>query len=128
MVKGKDDVIINLKKINEMIVGTIKKKDEMIAKIDVKLKVNEYELSYDKTILKNYERQSNDILAIGRSKPYWKKPTSLTNFVKSNEMVVTSSYETDFVAKVLVVPRATTPIIDKVAFDLTPFKQYDGSR
>ncbi|KAH1081862.1 hypothetical protein J1N35_021623 [Gossypium stocksii] len=66
MAKEKDDVIIDLRKVNEMLVEIIKKKDDMIAKIDVTLKETEQELNDAKAILKKYARQCEDILDVGR--------------------------------------------------------------
>ncbi|KAH1082266.1 hypothetical protein J1N35_022027 [Gossypium stocksii] len=54
--KEKDDVIIGLKKVNKMLVGTIKTKNEMIVETDVTLEATEKELHDTKAILKKYER------------------------------------------------------------------------
>ncbi|PPD80662.1 hypothetical protein GOBAR_DD22413 [Gossypium barbadense] len=65
--------------------------------MDATLKAIEQEFNDAKVILKKYERQSKDILAVGRSEPgcnvLGKNPISPTNFVKSNEMIATSSFE-----------------------------------
>lgn len=51
-----------------MLDETIKVNDELIAKIDATLKENEQELSDAKAIIKIYEKQSENILIVKRSK------------------------------------------------------------
>lgn len=60
-VKEKDNVTIDLRKVNKMFVGIIKKKDEMIAKTNVTLEATKEELTDSKSILKNCGRLSEDI-------------------------------------------------------------------
>lgn len=65
--------------------------------MDATLKVIEQDFNDAKVIIKIYERKSEDILTVRRSEPgcniLGKKPISPTNFVKSNKMIATSSFE-----------------------------------